>query len=84
MPYYDSDNVPVRLHDRVRWKYALIRKWVEDPELFQSWLTGSERRRRHFRPEPNYATLPVLKSWPWDEKADTPRPALQELWEQEQ
>ncbi len=84
MPYYDPDNIPVRLHDRVRWEYALIRKWVEDPVLLQSWLTDSERRRRHFRPEPNYATLQALKSWSWDENADTPRPALRKLWEQEQ
>ncbi len=84
MPYYEAENIPVRLHDRVRWEYAVIRKWVDDPVLLQSWMIDAERRRRHFRPEPNYATLQTLKTWSWDENADTPRPALQKLWEQEQ
>jgi len=84
MPYYDPENIPVRLHDRVRWEYALARKWIDDPDALQLWLKDAERRRRHFRPEPNYAALQELKSYSWNDNADTPRPALQNLWEQEQ
>lgn len=83
MPYYEPENIPLRLHDRVKWEFALIRKWIEDPSQIQQWIENAERRRKHFRSSINYSALKALKEYPWDENADTPRPILQSLSERE-
>ena len=83
MPYYDPANIPLRLHDRARWEYALVRKWIDRPDVIHSWLQDAERRRRHFRSAPNFSALQALKEFHWDDNADKPRPVLQTLSERD-
>lgn len=82
-PYYEPESVPARLHDRVRWEYALLRKWTDNTQAIREWLQDAEKRRRHFRPTVNYKVQLALRSHPWDESADMPRPFLQSLLERE-
>lgn len=83
MPYYESANIPPRLHDRVRWEYAMIRKWTEDLHLLKSWIAEAHQRRLRYWAEPNYSVSRILKSWQWNDAAATARSALQKLWDEQ-
>jgi hypothetical protein len=72
-PYYEPSLVPGRLHDRVRWEYALIRKWSEDPAEISARLQEADRRRRAFLPIVSYSMLQTLHRQQWDESEDAQR-----------
>lgn len=82
-PYYGPDNVPLRLHDRIVWEYAIVRKWTVAPSMVEKWLTDVERRRYHFRSATNFSVLQTLREFPWNDDIDSPRPVLKALLEQE-
>jgi hypothetical protein len=68
-PYYDPENVPVRLHDLVQNEYAILRKWSENPDEIRPWLEEAERRRRHC-PEPSLGASAQLYRFAWDPAVD--------------
>jgi hypothetical protein len=70
LPYYDPENIPLRLHDLVENEYAIIRKWSEDPDETHRWLQEAERRRHRFRPEPSLGTAAKLYRFTWDPEVD--------------
>lgn len=82
-PYYEPDSIPLRLHDRVRWEYGMVRKWTDDPQQVRTWLDDANRRRHHFRSATNITTMRALHAFSWDDSVDTPRPILKSLLEQE-
>lgn len=75
-PYYDPENVPIRLHDLVQSEYAIIRKWSDTPEEILRWLEEASRRCQSARPEPSLGAAAQIYRFAWDEKLDAPRPHL--------
>lgn len=73
-PYYDPENVPVRLHDLIQSEYAIIRKWSEKPEEITCWLEDAARRRQSYRPEPSLGAAAQIYRFAWDQKVDESRP----------
>lgn len=76
-PYYDPENVPVRLHDLVQNEYAIVRKWTENPDELSRWLDEAERRRYRHRPEPSLSAAVRLRRFSWDAKVDESLPDLE-------
>lgn len=76
-PYYDPENVPVRLHDLIQNEYALLRKWTERPDELSRWLDEAERRRYRHRAEPSLAAAAWLYRFAWDAKVDESLPDLE-------
>lgn len=72
-PYYDPENVPLRLHDSIQNEYAIIKKWSEDPAEIRQWLDEADRRRNRYCPEPSLGAAAQLYRFPWDEGVDAPR-----------
>lgn len=73
-PYYDPENVPVRLHDLIQNEYAILRKWTESPDELSRWLEDAERRRYRHRPEPSLGAAARLYRFAWDAKVDASLP----------
>lgn len=72
-PFYDPENVPLRIHEHVSRETALLRKWPKQPDEVLGWITDAvERRRRFPMPFVNFATLSALNSFGWDESVDQP------------
>lgn len=78
-PYYDPDNIPVRLHDLIQNEYAILRKWTDRPDELRHWLAEAERRRRHHRPEPSLGAAAQLYRFSWDAKVDASLPDPESL-----
>jgi len=78
-PYYDPENVPIRLHDLIQSEYALLRKWTARPEEILSWLAESERRRLALRPEPSLRAAAEIYRFGWDRSVDETRPSPEAL-----
>lgn len=76
-PYYDPENIPVRLHDLVQNDYAILRKWTESPDELSRWLDEAERRRYRHRPEPSLGAAVQLRRFSWDAKVDASLPDLE-------
>lgn len=76
-PYYDPENVPVRLHDLIQNEYAILRKWTESPDELSRWLEDAERRRYRHRPEPSLGAAVQLRRFSWDAKVDESLPDLE-------
>lgn len=76
-PYYDPENIPVRLHDLVQNEYALLRKWTDSPDELSRWLDEAERRRYRHRPEPSLGAAVQLRRFSWDAKVDESLPDLE-------
>jgi len=72
-PYYDPENVPLRVHDSIQNEYAIIKKWSEDPAEIRRWLDAAERRRHRYCPEPSLGAAAQLYRFSWDEGVDAPR-----------
>lgn len=73
-PYYDPENVPVRLHDALQWESALIRKWDLDPDTLAGWIEDAcARRKRVPHPRASFPILSQLSSFAWDESVDNER-----------
>jgi hypothetical protein len=73
-PYYDPQNVPLRLHDLVESEYAIVRKWSEKPEEVVRWLEDAARRREFFRPEPSLGAAAQIYRFSWSAEVDESRP----------
>jgi len=72
-PFYDPENVPLRIHDHVSRESAILRKWPKDPAEVQYWITEAMRRRQRFPwPLVSFSTGSALRSFQWDESADQP------------
>jgi hypothetical protein len=76
-PYYDPENVPVRLHDLVQSEYAIIRKWSEKPEEIARWLEDAARRRQSYRPEPSLRAAAEIYHFAWNKQVDELRPDIE-------
>jgi len=76
-PYYESENVPRRLHDRVHHDYALMKKWTEDTEKIRAWLKEVSKRSQHLRSTVSSRAMLDLQKQNWDDNSDTPRSFLQ-------
>ena len=76
-PYYDPENIPVRLHDLVQNEYAIVRKWTENPDELARWLDEAERRRYRHRPEPSLSAAVQIYRFAWDNKVDASLPDLE-------
>ena len=74
-PFYDPDNVPLRIHDHVSRESAILRKWPKDPAEVHRWIEDAIRRRQRF-PSPfvNFSTQSALSSFDWDESVDEAAP----------
>ncbi len=75
-PYYEPEDVPLRLHDLVLSDYALIRKWSDDAKDIRLWLDEAEKRRFNYRPEPSMATAAQLYRFSWSSDVDATRGPL--------
>jgi hypothetical protein len=75
-PYYDPENVPLRLHDSIQNDYAIAKKWSEDPAEIGRWLDEAEKRRHRYSPEPSLGAAAQLYRFSWDEAVDAPRAPL--------
>lgn len=73
-PYYEPENVPLRLHDLVHSGYAILRRWSDKPEDWFRWLDESARRRFSARPEPSLRAAAALYRFGWDPSLDVSRP----------
>lgn len=74
-PFYDPENVPLRIHDHVSRESAILRKWPKDPAEIRNWISESLRRRQRFpAPFVNFSTQSALSSFNWDESVDEPLP----------
>ena len=69
-PYYEPENVPLRLHDLIQSGYALLRKWSDEPEVIRDWLTEAGQRRQHRRPEPSLRAAAQIYRYLWDAAVD--------------
>lgn len=69
-PYYEPENVPLRLHDLIQSGYALLRKWSDEPEVIRDWLTEASLRRQHRRPEPSLRAAAQIYRHLWDAAVD--------------
>lgn len=70
-PYYDPENVPLRIHDHVSRESAILRKWTEDPAEIRRWIADAIRRRQRYpSPSVNFSTQSALGRFAWDESAD--------------
>ena len=78
-PFYDPDNVPLRVHDHVSRESALLRKWSTKGDEVQTWIAEAIRRRERF-PAPflNFSTQSALSAFPWEDEcsAQVPTPEL--------
>lgn len=74
-PFYDPENVPLRIHDHVSRESAILRKWPKDPAEVLSWIEDAVRRRQRF-PSPfvNFSTQSALSNFDWDASADEVTP----------
>lgn len=75
-PYYDPENVPVRLHDLVQQEYAIIKKWTYDAGLIAGWLLDAVGRRRYRHPERTPRLVEALTSFSWDDSLDSEKAAF--------
>ncbi|MEY2726708.1 MAG: hypothetical protein RLZZ458_2575 [Planctomycetota bacterium] len=82
-PYYEPDSVPVRVHDRVLYNYAVLKKWTDEKDKIQAWLSDSMNRRLHLRSTVSNSVVLGLHTQVWDESVDGPHEVLQALEEQE-
>ncbi len=75
-PFYDPENVPLRIHDHVSRESAILRKWPKNPAEVLSWMEDAMRRRQQF-PSPfvNFSTQSALSNFDWDASADEATPA---------
>ena len=78
-PYYDPENVPIRLHDLVQNEYAIVRKWSENPEDIGRWLDEAGRRRQSSRPEPSLGAAAEIYRFSWNQQVDEARPSPEAL-----
>lgn len=69
-PYYEPENVPLRLHDLIQSGYALLRKWSDEPEVIRDWLAEAGQRRQHRRPEPSLRAAAQIYRHIWDAAVD--------------
>ena len=74
-PFYDPDNVPLRIHDHVSRESAILRKWPKEPAEVRRWIADAIRRRERF-PSPfvNFSTQSALSRVFWDESVDEAAP----------
>lgn len=73
-PFYDPENVPVRLHDALQWESALIRKWDLEPDVLTRWIEEAcIRRKRVPHPRASFPVQSQLSSFPWDDSVDRDR-----------
>ena len=74
-PFYDPENVPLRIHDHVSRESAILRKWPKDPAEVLNWMEDATRRRQRF-PSPfvNFSTQSALNNFDWDASADEATP----------
>lgn len=79
--YYEPERIPLRLHDRTLWEYAMVRKWGGTNSEITAWLEQALRRRRTYRSETSMATLLEIHRRKWDESVDQPRPNPKRLLE---
>lgn len=75
-PYYDPENVPLRLHDLIQTEYAMVRKWSDKPDEIRQWLEETERRRHYHPSEPSLRVAAQLYRFSWDDAVDAPRSSL--------
>ena len=78
-PYYDPENVPLRLHDLVQNEYAIVRKWSDNPEEIRRWLEEAGCRRQSSHPQPSLRAAAAIYRFAWDETVDESRPNLETL-----
>lgn len=70
-PFYDPENVPLRIHDHVSRESAILRKWSENPDEIRKWIADADQRRRRFPvPLVSFATQSALRRFDWDASAD--------------
>jgi hypothetical protein len=72
-PYYDPENIPLRLHDLIQSEYAIVRKWTEDPAEIRRWLEDADGRRHRHCPEPSLGAAAQLYRFSWNAEVDAPR-----------
>jgi hypothetical protein len=74
-PFYDPENVPLRIHEHVSRESAILRKWTENPDELQSWIAEATQRRRRFpAPFVNFSTQSALNQFDWDASVDEASP----------
>jgi len=72
-PFYDPEDVPLRVHDHVSRESALLRKWPKKDDEVQAWIAEAIRRRERF-PAPflNFSTQSALSAFPWEDEGNAP------------
>ena len=71
LPFYDPQNVPLRIHDHVSRESAILRKFSLDPDVILSWIEEASRRRQRFpAPFVSFATQSALAKVQWDASVD--------------
>lgn len=74
LPFYDPENVPLRIHDHVSRESAILRKYSDDANVVRAWIDEANRRRQRFpTPFVSFATQSALTKVNWDASVDQAR-----------
>ncbi|MGB0127788.1 MAG: TIR domain-containing protein [Rhodocyclaceae bacterium] len=69
-PYYEPENIPLRLHDLIESEYAILRKWTDNPDELRRWIDEADRRRGYRQPELSLRAAAQIYRFGWDSEVD--------------
>jgi hypothetical protein len=69
-PYYEPENVPLRLHDLIESEYAVLRKWTDNPDEWRRWLDEAEKRRSYRPADLSLRAATQIYRFGWDPEVD--------------